>query len=116
MRNGLFLAALAAIVIVATWAYRVNYDVQDALRRVTELRSQIAREREAISVQRAEWAYLNRPERLRELADLHFKTLQLMPLLPDHFAEPEAVSYPMSPDAISIEQAILSVAPDGQFP
>lgn len=116
MRNGLYVFAIAAIIVVATWAYRVNYDVQDALRQVAVLRGEIAREREALAVQRAEWAYLNRPERLRELADLNFTTLQLMPLLPQHFALPESAAYPLSPEAITIEQAIASVAPDGQFP
>ncbi len=116
MKTGLYLFAVAAVVVVATWAYRVNYDVQDALNRVAALRGEIARGREALAVQRAEWAYLNRPERLRELAELNFRELQLMPLLPEHFAEPESVSYPLSPEAVTIEQAILSLAPDGQFP
>lgn len=116
MKGSLYVFAITAIIVVATWAYRVNYDVQDALGRVADLRREIAREHEAIVVQRAEWAYLNRPERLRELAELNFKALQLMPLLPEHFAAPESAAYPMSPEAITIEQAVASVAPDGQFP
>ncbi len=116
MKSGLYVFAIAAIIVVATWAYRVNYDVQDALGRVASLRGEIAHEREALGVLRAEWAYLNRPARLRELADLNFKELQLMPLLPEHFAAPESAAYPVSPEALTIEQAILSVAPDGQFP
>jgi hypothetical protein len=67
-------------------------------------------------MQRAEWAYLNRPERLRELAEIHFAELRLMPLLPEHFAAPEAVSYPLSPEAMTIQQAVDLVAPDGLFP
>ena len=116
MKGTLYVLATTAIIIVATWAYRVNYDVQDALGRVSDLREQIAREREAIVVLRAEWAYLNRPERLRELAELNFKALQLMPLLPEQFAAPESVAYPISPEALTVEQAVASVAPDGQFP
>lgn len=116
MKTALYVGTIAAIVGVGTWAYRVNYQTQDALQRVAELQQEIARVREGLAVQNAEWAYLNRPERLRELADLNFKALQLMPMMPGHFAEPEAVAYPLSPEALTIEQAVSQVAPDGQFP
>ena len=59
-----------AVMGLAFWAYRENYaDAGRAERRVQTCKHEIADLREALTVQRAEWAYLNRPDRLRELAD-----------------------------------------------
>jgi hypothetical protein len=45
-------------------------------------------------VLKAEWAYLNRPDRLRALVDAHAETLDLVPLAPEHFGEAAMVAYP----------------------
>lgn len=92
-----YLSAAVLVVVCATWAYRVNYATQEALNRVADLRGQIAREREALSVLEAEWAYLNRPDRLRALVDQHAEALGLVPLQPEQFAEPGMVTYPPEP-------------------
>lgn len=93
--RGLFYAlAIFGVIGLAYWAYTENYATQDALRRVEKLQQEIGREREKLAVLRAEWAYLNRPDRLRELADLNFGSLGLMPMAPEHFAEPEQVAFP----------------------
>ncbi len=103
MKTLFYILGGAVLVVFATWAYRVNYETQDAVGRVNDLTRQIAREREAIGVLRAEWAYLNRPDRLRELAELYFPDLQLMPLSPEHFGEPVTVAYPIEDLADAIE-------------
>jgi hypothetical protein len=53
------------------WAYDENHHPAGA-RRAARPAPRNPRLREAIGVQRAEWAYLNRPERLRELAEDEF--------------------------------------------
>jgi hypothetical protein len=61
---------------------------------VQALQRQIVGLREALSVQRAEWAYLNRPDRLRELATANFDRLGLMPMEPSQFGTAAQVAYP----------------------
>ena len=98
MRLTLYLSAIVLVAVCATWAYRVNYATQEALNRVADLRAAIASEREALDVLRAEWAYLNRPDRLRALASAHAETLQLMDLQPGHYGEAVMVAFPPEPE------------------
>ena len=89
-----YLSAAVLVVVCATWAYRVNYATQEAMDRVADLRAQIAAEREAIAVLNAEWAYLNRPDRLRALVAANAAALGLAELTPDQFGEAAMVAYP----------------------
>ncbi|MCB2109836.1 MAG: cell division protein FtsL [Defluviimonas sp.] len=97
MRSLAFLAATLAIMALAFWAYRENYRTHAELAEVRALRSEIGELREGLSVLRAEWAYLNRPDRLRELADINFPRLGLLPLEPQQFGDVRQVGYPMPP-------------------
>lgn len=113
MRTLVTIMAAAVVVAFAFWAYGVNYATQDAERRVAALRKEIAEEKAAIAMLRAEWAYLNRPDRLRELAELHFGELGLMPLDAAHFSDAARLPYPPDPDLplISLEiERLVAVA------
>jgi hypothetical protein len=108
----MLIAGLFMVMVFATWAYRVNNDTRDAMGRVASLQREIRNERETIAVLEAEWAYLNRPDRLLALSEEHFTELRLMPLHPDHFSDPMKVAYPTPEDpllAALIEAAILEV-------
>jgi hypothetical protein len=85
--------------VCATWAYRVNYATQEALNRLADLRAAIAAEREALSVLNAEWAYLNRPDRLAALVAGPGAGLGLVPLQPEHFAAAGMVAFPPEPES-----------------
>jgi hypothetical protein len=89
-------AVLAFVAMIASgfWAYRENYQTQDALRHLHDVQADITALREALGVQRAEWAYLNRPDRLRDLVDLNFDRLGLMPMDPSQFGSAAQVTYP----------------------
>jgi hypothetical protein len=94
MRPVFFVLTFLGVMALAFWAYRENYATQAALRDMGRLQNEIASLREALALQRAEWAYLNRPERLRELATLNFDRLGLLPLEPVQFGAAAQVSYP----------------------
>ncbi len=94
MRSFLYVLTALSVLGLAFWAYRQNYSTQAALRDVRSLQGDITDLREALSIQRAEWAYLNRPDRLRELATINFDRLGLLPLQPDQFGQPQDVGYP----------------------
>ena len=75
------LLVVVALGVAATAMYQLKYEVAalEAERRATA--RQLAGERQAIHVLAAEWAYLNQPERLAELAARH---LDLVPLEGTH--------------------------------
>jgi len=112
MRSLLLIVGVFMVMVFATWAYRVNNDTRDAMGRVANLQREIRTERETIAVLEAEWAYLNRPDRLLALSEEHFTDLRLMPLHPDHFSDPMKVAYPTPEDPLLaqlIEAAILEI-------
>lgn len=101
MRPVLYVFSFLALIALGFWAYRENYATQAALKHVQSLQREISALREALSVQRAEWAYLNRPDRLRDLATINFDRLGLLPMEPGQFGTPGQVAYP-APDVPKI--------------
>lgn len=107
MKPAFYILSSALVVIFAYWAYHVNYTTQGALREVEQLRRAIAQERATIAMLNAEWAYLNRPDRLRLLAEEYYDELGLMPMTADHFGDPAMVAYPRADEEQQLAEAIL---------
>lgn len=97
MRLIFYLVSAAAVMLLAFWAYHENYRTQQALDAAETLQRDIARLTEELEVLRDEWAYLNRPERLRELAEINFDRLGLMPLRAEQFGRVDEVAFPVTP-------------------
>jgi cell division protein FtsL len=64
---------IAALICAAAYVYKVKFEATLQAERVAKLRNEIRREREAISVLRAEWTKVERPERVQTLAQQHLK-------------------------------------------
>lgn len=96
MRSLIYVFSALAVIALAFWAYRENYQTQAALNESEKLHREIGAARSRLSMLKAEWAYLNRPDRLRDLAEINFDALQLLPLRPDQFGRIDQVAYPAS--------------------
>jgi hypothetical protein len=97
MRPLLYALSFLAVMALGFWAYRENYTTQDALGEVSQLQDEIADLRDSLTVQRAEWAYLNRPDRLRDLATINFDRLGLLPMAPEQFGKAAQIAFPPPP-------------------
>jgi hypothetical protein len=97
MRTVLYILTTLGVIGLAFWAYRENYATQHALSQTDKLRESIRASHSRLAVLRAEWAYQNRPDRLRDLAELNFERLGLLPLHPDQFGQVDQIAYPPQP-------------------
>jgi len=97
MKNVAHVLAALAVFGLAFWAYRENYATQQVLSQTQKLQREIGQAQVRLRVLRAEWAYLNRPDRLLELSDINYDRLGLLPLRPNQFGRVDEVSYPPEP-------------------
>ena len=85
MRNLFYIITFGLIITLAYWAYQENVKTQMAMKKSEELQAEIGKARAKLAVLKAEWAYLNRPERLIHLTNLGFDKLKLGPLRAANF-------------------------------
>ncbi|WP_298562752.1 cell division protein FtsL [uncultured Aliiroseovarius sp.] len=93
MRSLLYILSALSVMGLAYWAYSENYKTQASLDHAHELQSEIGRMQEELAVLRAEWAYLNRPDRLRDLAQLNYDKLELNVLEPGQFGRVDQIAF-----------------------
>ncbi|WP_281823473.1 cell division protein FtsL [Jannaschia rubra] len=97
MRTVFYALSICLVVALAFWAYDEGYRTRATERAVARLERTIGARHQELSMLKAEWAYLNRPDRLHELAEMNFESLGLVPLAPDHFALADQVSFAPPP-------------------
>ena len=97
MRNILYALTTLAVIGLAFWAYRENYATQESLSKTDQLHHDIRVAHARLAVLKAEWAYLNRPDRLHDLVTLNFDRLGLLPFRAEQFGRVDEVAYPAPP-------------------
>jgi len=85
MRPVTFWTAFLAV-LLAFGLYSLAHDVQRLQRQTGEVRRQIAQESQALQTLKAEWSYLNRPDRLQALVAANQAALGLVQSLPHQTA------------------------------
>lgn len=115
MRGLAMILSFLLMIVVGYWAYYENYKTQAALKQTEALHAKIGAQHQRLSMLRAEWAYLNRPDRLRDLAELNFETLQLLPLMPDRFGNVDQIAFPPMQDIGADEPLSVSVTEEAEL-
>ncbi len=114
MRSLLYVLTALSVIGLAFWAYQENYSTQRAENKMERLQREIAQTRARLTILRAEWAYLNRPDRLMDLAELNYDRLGLLPLRGSHFGRVDQVSYPPQESLIIENPVDVSATEVGQ--
>ena len=117
------IAAIAALVASAIYAYSIKYQTILRAETVARLKLEIKNEQDAIGILRADWANLTRPERVQALTD---KLLPLQPLkldqivrldaLPDKAQRGDAIGRKLDDLGLSEPTATPSDAVTGSMP
>lgn len=111
-----FLHGLAILALIgsAVYVYGVKYQTIYAAEQVVKTRHLIAREKDAISVLRAEFAHLTRPDRLQSLAD---GQLQMQALALNQIVKADDLPTPAAKvDSIGRKLESLGLTVDGATP
>jgi hypothetical protein len=92
------LFVIAALVLAATYVYRIKLDSTSRTERVLRLRAEIREQRDAIAALRAEWSKLDAPLRLQGLTERHlplkpvtatqYDSFKNLPERPPNFVKP----------------------------
>jgi cell division protein FtsL len=67
------ICVIAALVLAAADVYKIKFESTRQAQRLVKLRAEIRREHDAIATLRAEWAKLDTPARIQELARRHLR-------------------------------------------
>jgi cell division protein FtsL len=101
MMRLLNIGVITALLLAAGDVYKIKFDSTRQVQRLAKLRMDISREQDAIAALRAEWAKLDNPGRIQDLAKRH---LALKPLEPRQFDKLDSLP-PRPADAALVDEA-----------
>ncbi len=109
MKRRSIIIVTVALGVAAIGLYELKYKVAQLEADAARLAGELAKERQAIHVLSTDWAYLNRPEYLAELAEEH---LDLVPLDADRIVAAQDLPRWAKP-AAELAEAEQAAAPAG---
>lgn len=80
MLRVLNLVLALGVVAVAVWLYELKYGVRASVSEVAQLKRDIEKAQQDITLLRAEWSHMTRPKRLQELAARHLQLERVRPV------------------------------------
>ncbi len=103
----LHLFVIVALVVAAAYVYDIKFEATMQAERLSKLRGEIKRERDAIAALRAEWAKLDSPGRIEELAQRHLPLKQLNAFQIDTLANLPERPRPPQPEPVDPIAALI---------
>jgi cell division protein FtsL len=94
------ICVIAALVLAAADVYKIKFESTSQAQRVAKLRTEIRREHDVIAALRAEWAKLDSPARIQDLARRH---LSLKPTEAEQFDRLNALPE-RPPDLVPVDE------------
>ena len=90
---------IAALIAAATTVYKIKFDSTLQVEKAAKLHNELRRERNAIARLRADWARLDTPSRIQELADRYLTLVPIKPTQIDNFDDlpPRPPAQPQDP-------------------
>ena len=102
MRSTTLVTWIVFVLPLALGLFYVKHVVQNLEEDLTQFERSIASDKEEIHVLKAEWAYLSRPERVKNLASRY---LDLAPTSSDQIAD--VTSIPLRTDSLANNETVL---------
>jgi hypothetical protein len=107
------LFVIVALVVAAAYVYDIKFEATMQAERLSKLRGEIKRERDAIAALRAEWARLDSPGRIEDLAKRHLPTLKPLDALQvDTLATLPERPRPIQPEPVDPIAALIVESAD----
>lgn len=96
MRLLLYFAGILSLLTLAALSYSQNYATREILSEIDRTKTTIRAKQQQLRALEDEWAYLNRPDRIKALAVLNYSHIQLSRQFPQ---APQSISdLPFQPD------------------
>jgi len=123
MMRVLNICVIGALVLAAADVYKIKFESTRQAQRVAKLRLEIRRERDVVAALRAEWAKLDNPARIQDLARRHLAlkpvdSRQIDPLdtLPERPADLVPVGEADPIGTVIANPEVLDRSPTGSVP
>lgn len=97
------------VLLGAFWLYQVKHEAKETEKNIANLQKQIKEEKEALLLLKAEWSFLNRPERVQQLSERFAKQLGLTDVKPYQIGEAEDLPERSSPASGEEDEAVQSI-------